>query len=125
MNRYIPYNAALKERAREMRNNPTLSEQRFWFEVLRNENFYDYKFLRQKILLNYIVDFYCSELLLAIELDGESHLSNEEYDRLRTVELNKYGVKIIRYYNYDISGNLGGVSDALLEEIFKRKKELR
>jgi len=125
MNRYIPYNASLKERAREMRNNPTLSEQRFWFEVLRNKNFYDYNFLRQKILLNYIVDFYCSELLLAIELDGESHLSNEEYDRKRTDKLSKYGVKIIRYYNYDISGSLGGVSDALLEEINKRRKELR
>ena len=78
---FIPYNRNLKERAREMRNNPTLAEKIFWYEMLRNENFLNLSFLRQKPLLNYIVDFYCSRLLLIIELDGKSHLSNEKYDK--------------------------------------------
>jgi len=81
MAKYFPYNSKLKPQARRMRNNPTAAEKRFWYEVLRNKKFFNFNFLRQKVILNYIVDFYCSELMLVIELDGETHLGNETYDK--------------------------------------------
>jgi len=108
-----------------MRNNPTNAERIFWYEVLRNKRIFDLKFLRQKILLNYIIDFYCSELLLVIELDGESHLENEEYDKARTEDLENYGIKVIRYFNNDVITALDWVYENLQEEIDKRIKELK
>jgi len=62
----------LKERARFLRNNSTLSEILLW-EYLKNKKIMDYDFHRQKPLDKYIVDFYCPELMLAIEIDGDSH----------------------------------------------------
>jgi very-short-patch-repair endonuclease len=122
--KFIPYNRNLKERAREMRNNPTLAEKIFWYEILRNKNFFEYSFLRQKPLLNYIIDFYCSKLLIAIEIDGESHLTNEEYDKNRSTDLKKYGIKVIRYYNNEIIEGLDGVSEDLKTKIKQREIEI-
>jgi very-short-patch-repair endonuclease len=124
MIKFIPYNKNLRSLARTMRNNPTTAEKIFWFNVLRNKDFYGYKFIRQKILLNYIVDFYCSELLLVIELDGESHIKNKNYDIGRSKQLESYGIKVIRYENNDILNSIDGVCDNLREEIERRSLEL-
>ena len=122
--KFIPYNKSLTKKARENRKNPTKSEKKIWYEVLRNKEFENYKFIRQKPLDNFIVDFYCSELLLAIEIDGDSHAEQIEYDITRTEKLNKFGIKIVRYTNFEILKNIEGVYDDLKIKIRKRREEL-
>ncbi len=114
---YIPYNPALTEKARENRKNTTPSESKLWFEVLQNKRFSDLKFTRQKPLDEYIVDFYCAELMLAIEIDGDSHAEQVDYDNRRTLRLNQLGIEVIRYTNRDVSSNLDGVYSDLHEKI--------
>ena len=122
--KFIPYNKNLTKKARENRKNPTKSEKKIWYEVLRNKDFENYKFIRQKPLDNFIVDFYCSELLLAVEIDGDSHSEQIEYDISRTKKLNKFGIKIVRYTNFEILKNIEGVYDDLKMKIRERKEEL-
>ena len=87
---YISYNETLTEKARENRKNPTPAEKKLWYEVLGNKRLNNLKFTRQKPLDKYIVDFYCAELMLAIEIDGDTHAGQEQYDNWRTKNLNKY-----------------------------------
>ena len=84
---HIPYRDDLKEKAQDLRKNMTGPEKNLWYNVLRKNQIEGYRFLRQKPLLSYIVDFYCEELKLAIELDGFSHHGNEKYDLERTSDL--------------------------------------
>ena len=72
MNNYH-YNKNLKQLARDLRNNPTKAENRMWYDVLSDQRFLGYKFTRQRPIDQYIVDFFCKELLLIIEIDGKSH----------------------------------------------------
>jgi very-short-patch-repair endonuclease len=120
----LPYNPKLKERARELRKDMTKPEQRMWFEVLGSKKLKRLNFLRQRPIDNYIVDFYCAELKLVIEIDGDSHDGQEECDDIRTDVLENYELKVIRYKNKDVINNLESVYDDLLEQIRKRKKEL-
>ena len=106
---YIPYNKTLTEKARENRKNPTPAEKKMWFEVLRDRQFEGLKFTRQKPLDQFIVDFYCSELMLVVEIDGDSHADQIAYDRMRTEKLGHYGITVIRYTNSDVLHNLAGV----------------
>lgn len=62
-------------------------EKKFWYDILKQEAFSKFKFTKQKPILEYIVDFYCAELGLVIEIDGESHIENQEYDTHRTRDL--------------------------------------
>jgi len=114
---YIPYNQKLTELARENRKNPTKAEQKIWNEVLRNKNFSNYKFHRQKPLDNFIADFYCFKLRLIIEIDGDSHADKREYDEIRTEILNQYGLTVLRYTNDEVLNNIEGVYDDLMEKI--------
>ena len=114
---YIPYNKTLTQKARENRKNPTSAEKKFWYEVLGNKRLDDLKFTRQKPLDEYIVDFYCAELMIAIEIDGNTHADQEQYDKRRTENLNKYGVEVIRYTNAEVLNNLEGVYQNLCERI--------
>jgi thiamine-phosphate pyrophosphorylase len=95
-NEIIPYNNKLKTLARELRKNSTLSEVLLW-KVLKGKAL-GLEFHRQVPMLNYIVDFYCHEIKLAIEVDGSSHDSEEaiERDALRQEEIEKYGVQFLR-----------------------------
>jgi very-short-patch-repair endonuclease len=115
----LPYNKNLTERAREHRKNPTPAESKIWNEVLRMRQFASHKFLRQKPIDNYIVDFYCSELRLVIEIDGDSHAETVEYDAERTMVLQSLGLIVIRYTNDDVIHNIQGVYDDLSERIEK------
>ena len=119
---YIPYNRKLIEVARENRKNPTQAEKKMWFGILKSKQFENYKFLRQKPLDNFITDFYCAELMLVIEIDGDSHAMQEEYDILRSEKLDAYGIKVIRYANDDIISNIEGVYKDLKERVKKYKK---
>ena len=116
---FLPYKKNLTERARENRKNPTKAESKIWNEVLRMRQFADHKFLRQKPIDNYIVDFYCPELRLVIEIDGDSHAEAVEYDAERTRILQSLGLTVVRYTNDDVINNIQGVYDDLSEQIEK------
>lgn len=98
---YLPYNPKLKERARELRNNMTLSEKKLWKGFLQGS---EYNWLRQKPLDHYIVDFYCPAFKLVIEVDGSHHFTEEglTYDKVRTDILSIYGLKVIRFTNNEV-----------------------
>src|ERR1700733_8633509 len=94
----IPYNSNLKQLARKLRNDSTLGEVLLWNE-LKNKQLYGYDFHRQKPLLNYIVDLYRYELALVIEIDGQYHNWEEQYDKdiVRVKELGAYGLTVLRF----------------------------
>jgi very-short-patch-repair endonuclease len=121
--KFIPYNPKLKERARELRNNQTKEEILFWKLVLKNQ---DYTFLRQKPIDNFIVDFYCSKLLLVIEIDGLIHLKNKKRDleRDRILE-QKYNLKVVRFMNHEILNDINLIINKLNKIIKIREVQLR
>ena len=114
----LPYNSKLIQRAKELRKAGNLAEVLFWNEVKRKK-FYSLDFDRQKIIGNYIVDFYCAEKNLVIEIDGGSHDEKEEYDRIRDEYLKGLGLNIIHFLDSDIKNNLAGVFDYLRNYIAK------
>ena len=118
---YIPYNKTLTAKARKNRKNPTPAEQKLWHEVLQSKRLDNLKFTRQKPLDEYIVDFYCAELMLAIEIDGDTHAGQKQHDKDRTKNLNKFGVEVIRYTNAEVLNNLEGVYQDLHKRISARK----
>jgi len=111
---FIPYNRELTSLARENRANPTQAERRIWYKVLCRRQFEAHKFLRQKPIGDYIVDFYCSDLRLVVEIDGDSHSEQEEYDARRAAALEGFGLTVVRYTNLDILENIEGVYEHLL-----------
>jgi very-short-patch-repair endonuclease len=104
----IPYDHSLKEKARELRNKSTFTEVMLW-QQLKKKQLLGHDFHRQKPIGHYIVDFYCNELNLAIEVDGESHYGNEEYDLKRQTEIEKFGVRFLRFDDLEVRHNLDGV----------------
>ena len=116
--RPIPYNPNLKKLAKEMRNISTLSEILLW-KCIQKKKVKGYTFLRQKPLLNYIVDFYCHELKLIIELDGWVHGEDEQrkHDATRELYLKKQGYHIIRYRNEQIKYEFNAVMDDIVSRI--------
>jgi very-short-patch-repair endonuclease len=101
---------------RTLRKNSTEAEKRFWVEV-RNRRFYGRKFLRQHPLffrhqektVFCIVDFYCHEHRLVVEIDGKNHNYQKEYDTLRTHMINTMGIKVIRFGNDEIKNDMSNV----------------
>ena len=114
---YLPYNKNLTVLARENRSNPTVAENRIWQKVLRKRQFAEYKFLRQKPVGDYIVDFYCARLQLVIEIDGDSHAETTEHDAERTKFLGSLGLHVIRFSNDDVLRNIEGVYEELSKTI--------
>lgn len=104
----IPYNPALKEKARKLRNNSTFTEILLWNYVKRKQ-MKGYDFHRQRPIDNYIIDFFCNELYLAIEIDGESHYGNESKDERRQKKLEKLGIQFLRFDDLEVVHNLEGV----------------
>ncbi|MFO7444733.1 MAG: DUF559 domain-containing protein [Ignavibacteriaceae bacterium] len=101
----IPYNPKLKELARRLRKKSTFSEIMLWNE-LKKFQVRDYDFDRQRPIDNYIVDFYCKDLMLAIEIDGEVHIGREVKDAIRQKRLESLGVRFLRFSDTDIFYNL-------------------
>ena len=102
--------ASLKARRKELRKNQTDCERIVW-QRLRNRQINKLKFFRQYSLGAYILDFYCPEIRLAIELDGGQHMKEEskEYDQQRSSYLETNRVKILRFWNHEVYRNLEGV----------------
>ena len=99
---------ALTRRAKAMRREKTESETRLWLQ-LRAKRFEGVKFRNQKVIGHYIVDFAANDPKLVIELDGDTHAFQVEYDNARTRSLESEGYRVLRYTNVDIMQNLEGV----------------
>jgi len=116
----IPYNPNLKELARELRRNMTLSEVLLWNE-LKKKNMLGYDFDRQRPIGNYIVDFYCKELSLTIEIDGDTHIYKYDYDDKRQRELENLGVHFLRFEDIEIKKNMWNVLRVIEDWIIKNR----
>jgi len=110
----LSYNPALKEKARQLRNDSTKTEILLW-TFLKGRQLCGYDFHRQKPIDEYVVDFFCNELMLAIEIDGVSHIGKELYDAKRQSRLEKLGVRFLRFKDDDVFYNC----DYVVREIEK------
>jgi len=122
--RYLPYNPDLQDRAKQMRKNMTVAEQKLWDELLRdyNKRWADkITILKQKVIDNYIVDFYIPKYDVVIELDWESHDTRKEYDTERTQILEWYGLTEVRFTNSEIYNNFESVA-RIIKNIFAENK---
>jgi very-short-patch-repair endonuclease len=111
-----------KKKRKYLRNNMTKAEIKLW-SALKNRQLSGVKFRRQHGIGNYVVDFYCPALNLAIEVDGESHYrkSGKKHDKKRNQFLNSLNIKIIRFTNEQIFKNFDGVLKLLETEITRLK----
>ena len=107
------------ERARELRQPQTASEQKLW-SVLRNRQLGGFKFRRQHPIERFIVDFFCHECALVVEVDGDSHVTQIEYDEARTEWLNDRGYHVMRFTNQEVQRQLPAVLEAIWQECVKR-----
>jgi len=110
----IPYNPNLKQLARKLRKDMTFGEVLLWNE-LKEDKIGGFDFDRQRCIDNYIVDFYCKELLLVIEIDGQSH-NNEEAtakDDIRQKRLESFGIRFIRFSEEEIKIDMPNVLRAI------------
>lgn len=105
--------------AKELRSSETEAEKKLW-SLLRNRQLQGKKFRRQHALSNYVLDFYCNECKLAIELDGDTHKqkSTLEYDNARTEFLDRSGITVLRFWNHQVIKEPKKVLEKI-EEYFK------
>ena len=113
MSKLIHNNEVLKERRKELRKNQTKTEEILWFE-LRHEKL-GFKFKRQHSIGGYILDFYCPQKKLIVELDGEVHNTKEakEYDEVRDKYFKELGYTTIRFLNREVEDNIEKVLDKI------------
>ena len=108
------YNKNLKKASRDLRNNMTNAEKLLWSR-LRNKQILGLQFYRQKPILNFIVDFYCPAANLVIECDGGQHYTEEglEADRVRDETLAQLGLKVLRFDNRQVLGQIVDVVEVI------------
>ena len=113
-----PYNKNLKQASRDLRNNMTDAEKFLWSKI-RNQQILGVQFYRQKPILNFIVDFYCPSANLVIECDGSQHYTDEglEADRIRDHALEQLGLKVLRFDNRQVMGEIDAVAQVVLDMI--------
>jgi len=102
--------------SRTNRNNQTDAEKLLWSH-LRRKQIDGLKFRRQYPIANYILDFYCSEKKLAIELDGSQHMQNSGYDEKRAQILQKHNIEIMRFWDNEVLQNIDGVLQVIYERL--------
>ena len=115
--RALPYNSKLKQRAKELRRACNLSEVLLWNQLKRGQ-FNGLDFDRQKIIGHYIVDFYCAEKNVVIEVDGSSHDNKAQYDAERDAFLSGLGLKVIHVLDKDVKQDLAQVMVFLTQQLF-------
>ena len=113
--RKTPIDPTLLARARAMRHEPAPAEEKLW-ACLRDRQLGSFKFRRQVPLGSFIADFYCHQVDLIVELDGESHRPRSREDLARTRLLEKQGHRLIRFWNTEVFENLDGVLEAILQK---------
>lgn len=116
MKKIIPYRSDLKDKALELRKNSTLAEVLLW-NHLKQKQMSGYRFHRQKPILRYIVDFFAPELMLAIEIDGSSHNQSKIQDRKRQSEIEKLGIRFLRFQDVDVKHRMDDVLITIQEWI--------
>ena len=104
------HNKSLTSNAKALRKNMTEEERHLWYDFLRK---YPIRFLRQKVIDNYIVDFYCHEAKLIIELDGSQHYEEKGLlkDKIRTERIESRELTVIRIPNNEVNKNFNGVCE--------------
>ena len=104
----LEYNKNLIPKAKGLRKNMTRQEKHLWYDYLST---YPVRFQRQKTINNFIVDFYCHEAKLIIELDGSQHFTKDAqiHDNERTEILQAYGLNVLRFKNADVDKNFNNV----------------
>lgn len=120
----IYYNQQLKKLAAKLRNESTRSEIRLW-QRLKGKQL-GVRFIRQKPIGNYIIDFYSKELQLAVELDGLSHHREDvmEKDAAKSLYLQKLGIHILRFEDKEVFENINNVIAVILDFIEQHKKDI-
>ena len=108
----IPYNPRLKEYASHLRRNMTLAEVLLW-KRLKGRQMNGHDFDRQKPIGEFIVDFYCKDLRLAIEVDGRSHDFKPDKDAERQDILEKLGVRFLRFWDHDVKKDMRAVLNTI------------
>jgi very-short-patch-repair endonuclease len=106
----------IRSHAKQLRRQLTREERRLW-TLLRSRRLSQYKFRRQHPVDNYILDFACCEARLAVELDGGQHDERQEYDRRRTLWLNKRGWRVLRFWNNELLNNEEAVLERIIETL--------
>ncbi len=117
------HNPKLTKNSRSLRKNGTKEENHIWYDFLRN---YPIRFLRQKVIDNYIADFYCSKAKLIIELDGSQHYEEKGMlnDRIRTEHLENRDLLVVRVPNNEINKNFTGVCEYINKIVSARAESL-
>ena len=108
----LPYDPRLKKLARELRNQSTLAEILLW-RHLKGGQRQGYDFHRQKPIGEYIVDFFAADLMLAIEIDGDSHKLKGAEDEVRQQRLEALEIRLLRFADSEVKANLDGVLQAI------------
>lgn len=110
-------NPVLLSHARELRRPMTPQEAKLW-QRLRGKQLCGLKFRRQHPIFQFILDFFCYEQRLAIEIDGDSHGDPKQraYDQARTQWLEQQGIRVIRFTNYEVNTNIDGVLDEIARQ---------
>lgn len=103
-NKIIPYRPDLRAKARELRKHGTMAEALLWNEIKNKQ--LEVQFHRQVPMLDYIVDFFCHELSLVIEVDGMTHEYKIAYDKWREGRLQAYGIRFLRYTDEEVKKDI-------------------
>ncbi|MGP1388034.1 MAG: endonuclease domain-containing protein [Thainema sp.] len=109
---HLPYNPALIARAKELRKNMTPAEKKLWYQYLKT---FKHRVLKQRPIHHFIVDFYCPALKLIIEIDGDSHSTEEAqaYDQERSQILEGYDLQVMRFTNQQVLNEFNAVCETL------------
>ena len=119
----IYYNPKLKEKARELRNNSTLSEVLLW-NKLKQKQMLGYQFYRQKPIGPYIADFYAPAAALVVEVDGAHHFEETQAarDQARTDYLTRHGIRVIRFNDREVLLEIDSVIETIAAQVEARRK---
>ena len=118
------HNTNLTDNAKILRKNMTKEERHLWYDFLKN---YSVRFLRQKVIDNYIVDFYCNKARLIIELDGSQHYEEKtiEKDKIRTKKIEERNLTVVRIPNNMINNNFNDVCNYIDNALKESLSQLR
>ena len=110
------HNKEIVPLAKTLRKNMTKEEKHLWYDFLKE---YPIRFMRQKIIGKYIVDFYCAKAKLVVEIDGSQHFEDNAilHDKERTEYLKNFGITVLRVTNLDVNKNFSGVCEYIDEKV--------
>lgn len=120
MQRFLYNHPSAILKRRTLRSNQTNEEKLIWSRI-RNKQLFGFRFFRQYGVGPYVLDFYCPQVRLAIEIDGGQHAetSNIIYDKERTEYLKELSIRVLRFWNNDVSKNIEAVLERIADELRK------